>query len=83
MIGHMHDDAILLLQPEPFKVLLSCVNKGFCFVNLAGITKFKYDSRNGKDSDHSSKIRTMYKLPGVSGVSWRKGKGLIPPHSPI
>ena len=38
----MRDDVILLLQPEPFKVLLSCVNTGFCFVNLAGVTKFKY-----------------------------------------
>ena len=42
VIGHLHDDVILLLQPEPFKVLLSCVNTGFCFVNLAGVTKFKY-----------------------------------------
>ena len=62
VIGHLHDDVILLLQPEPFKVLLSCVNKGFCFVNLAGITKFKYERRNGKDSGHSSKMRTMFKL---------------------
>ena len=43
VIGHLHDDVILLLQPESFKVLLSCVNKGFCFVNLARITKFKYE----------------------------------------
>ena len=62
MIGHMRDDVILLLQPEPFKVLLSCVNKGFSFVNSAGITKFKYERRNGKDSGRSSKMRTMFKL---------------------
>ena len=61
-IGHLHDDVILLLQSEPFKVLLPCVNKGFCLVNLAGITKFKYERRNGKDSGRSSKMRTMYKL---------------------
>ena len=48
VIGHLHDDVILLLQPEPCKVLLSCVNKGFCFVNLAGITKFKYERRTGR-----------------------------------
>ena len=48
VIGHLHDDVILLLQPEPFKVLLSCVNTGFCFVNLAGVTKFKYVVRWGQ-----------------------------------
>ena len=74
VIGHLHDDVILLLQPEPCKVLLSCVNKGFCFVNLAGITKFKYERRNGKDSGRSSKMRTMFKLAWVSGVTGGKGR---------
>ena len=31
------------LRPESLTVLLSCANSGFCFVNLAGITKFKYE----------------------------------------
>ena len=40
-IGHLHDDVILLLRPESFRVLLSCANKGFCYLNLTGSTKFK------------------------------------------
>ena len=39
--GHLHDDVILLLIPESFRVLLSCTNYAFCYFNLAGITKFK------------------------------------------
>ena len=37
-IGHLHYDIILLLRPESFRVLLSCVNEGFCYLNLTGIT---------------------------------------------
>ena len=40
-IGHLHDDIILLLRPESFRVLLSCVNKGFRCLNLTGSTKLK------------------------------------------
>ena len=38
-IGHLHDDAILLLRPETFRVLLSFANYSFCYLNFAGITK--------------------------------------------
>ena len=34
--------------------MLSCANKGFCFVNLAGIPKFKYERKSEKDSGRSS-----------------------------
>ena len=34
--------------------LLYCVNKAFCFVNLAGIPKFIYERKNEKDSGRSS-----------------------------
>ena len=44
--GHLHDDVILLLRPKPFRVLLSCANEGFCYSNLAGITKFEYEREN-------------------------------------
>ena len=40
-IGYLHDDVILFLRPESFRVLLSCTNKGFCCLNLTGSTKFK------------------------------------------
>ena len=43
VIGHLQDDSILILRPESFRVFLSCANKGFCYSNLAGITKFKYE----------------------------------------
>ena len=34
----MHDGIILLLLlPESFMVLLSCANKGFCYLNLTGM----------------------------------------------
>ena len=37
MIGHLHDDVILVLRPESFRVLLSCANKVFCYLNLPGL----------------------------------------------
>ena len=55
-ISHLHDDIMLLLRPESFRVLLSCANYGFCYSNLAGITKFKYERKNEKDSGRSSKM---------------------------
>ena len=51
IIGHLHDDIILLLRPESFRVLLSCAN-----LNLTGITKFKYERKNEQDSGRSSKM---------------------------
>ena len=55
-IGHLHDDIILLLRPGSFKVSLPCANLGFCYSNLTGITKFKDERKNEKDSGRSSKI---------------------------
>ena len=63
-IGHFHDDVILLLRPESFRVLLFCKWRlhslctdapydGFCYLNLAGIGKFKYERKNEKDSGRS------------------------------
>ena len=62
-VGHLHYDIILLLRPESFKVLLSCANEGFCYSNLTGITKFKYEGRNEKDSGRRSKITPSCKWP--------------------
>ena len=53
------------------RVLLSCANKGFCYLNLAGITKFKYERRNGKDSGRSSKMTPSCKWPIASEVQKR------------
>ena len=49
-IGHLHH---LLLRPESLRAFISCANYGFCQLNLAGITKFKYEKKNDKDSDDS------------------------------
>ena len=53
-IGHLHDDVILLPRPESFRTLLSCTNWGFCYRNLPGITKLKYERKNEKDSGRNS-----------------------------
>ena len=59
----MYDGIILLLRPESFRVLFSCANEGFCYSNLTGITKFKYERKNEKDSGRSSKMTPSCKWP--------------------
>ena len=53
----------LLLRPASFRVFLSCANYGFCHLNLAGITKFKYEKKNEKDSDSRSIMTPSSKWP--------------------
>ena len=53
----------LLLRPESFRVFLSCANYGFYHLNLAGITKFKCEKKNEKDSGRSSKMTPSCKWP--------------------
>ena len=53
----------LLLRPESFRVFFSCANCGFCHLNLAGVTKFKYEKRNEKDSGKSSKMTPSCNWP--------------------
>ena len=45
LIGHLQDDAILLLRPESSRVLLSCANENFCLLTLAGISK-RHERKN-------------------------------------
>ena len=52
-------------DPNPSGVCFLVQNKGFCFLNLAGITKFKYDRKNEKDSGRSSKMTPSCKWPVV------------------
>ena len=62
-IGHLHDD-VILLRPESFRVLLSRANWGFCYLDLAGITKFKYERKNEKmDSGRDSKMTSSWNWP--------------------
>ena len=62
-IAHLHNDVILLLRPESFRVLLSCANLGFCYLILAGIIEFKYGRKNEKDSGPSSEVTPSCKWP--------------------
>ena len=39
--GRLDVDVILLQLPEFFSLLFSCVNLGYCFLNLSRIDKFK------------------------------------------
>ena len=64
---HLHDDVILLILPEYFRVSLSCANQGFCYLNLNGINKFKYQRKNEMNSGLSSKRRHR-----DNGVFWRQ-----------
>ena len=70
----MRDDVILLLRSESFRVLLSCANEGFCYLNLAGITKFEYERKNKKDSGRSSKI-----TPSCKGLLSERTLNIHPP----
>ena len=63
LIGHLHDDDIVLLRPESFRTLLSCTNQDFCYRNLTGITKLKYERKNEKDSGRNSKMTSSCKWP--------------------
>ena len=62
-IGHLHDDVILLLRPESFRVLFSCANQGFCHLMLPGITRYKCETKKIKYSGRSSKMTASYKWP--------------------
>ena len=62
-IGHLHDGVISLLWPGSFRVLLSCSNYGFCYLNLTGATKVKYEKKNEKNSGRSSKMTPSCKWP--------------------
>ena len=55
-------------RPESFRVFLSCANYGFCHLNLAGITKFKYEKKNEKGSGRS-KMTPSCKWPIWSTVT--------------
>jgi len=59
----LHNHVILLLPPESFRVFHSCANQGFCYLNLAGISKYKCERRKEKDSGLGSKMMPSCKWP--------------------
>ena len=62
-IGHLRDGVILLLRPECFGFFLSCENYRLCYLNLAGITKFKCERKNEKNSGRCSKMTPSCEWP--------------------
>ena len=54
--GHLHDNDIIQPRPAYLRVLLSCANKDFRYLNLAGITKFKYERQDEKDSGCTGEV---------------------------
>ena len=69
-MGHFHDDVILLLRPESLRSLLSCVNWGFCYLNLAGITKFEHERKNEKDFGRCCNTDAIVQMASVFG-EWK------------
>ena len=82
-IGHLHDGVILLLWQGSCRVLLSCDNYGFCYLNFNGATKFKYEKKTEKNSGRSSKatpsckwaIRSMKVFYGLEKGRKARGDG--------
>ena len=68
---HWQYDVILVLRPESFKVLLSCANQGFCYLNLSGITRFNYERNNEKDFGRSSEMTPSCKWSVEVSFWWR------------
>ena len=47
-INHSANDVILVLRQKSFRVWLSCANQRFDYLNLIGITEFKYERKKRK-----------------------------------
>ena len=48
---------------DPSGFYFSCANYGFCYLNLTGATKVKYEKKNEKNSGRSSKMTPSCKWP--------------------
>ena len=51
--------------------------RAFCYLNLTGITKFKSERKNEKDSSHSSKMTPSCKWPIVTSPLARESKTVL------
>ena len=73
-MGHLHDDIISYYDQNPsgFSFLVQIM--AFCHINFAGITKFKYEKKNEKDSGRSSKMTPSSKWPVVAQASVSREK---------
>ena len=71
-IGHLHDDVILLLRPEFFRVLLSCANWDFCFLSSLRLPNLKWKEKQ-KDAGRGSKMMPSCKWPVVMWILTASG----------
>ena len=61
-MGHLHDDAPLLLGWYSIRVLLFVeIRTVVIILYLSGITKFEYERKSEKDSGRSSEMTPSYK----------------------
>ena len=76
-INHSANDVILVLRPKSFRVWLSCANQRFDYLNLIGITEFKYERKNEKGSGRSSRMTPSCKWSIESSLSkWGQEQNL-------
>ena len=61
-MGHLHNDIIYYYDQNPSGFFFLVQNTAFV-INLAGITKFKYEKKNEKYSGRSSKMTPSCKWP--------------------
>ena len=55
-MGHLHDDAILLLRSESFRYCFLVQVKALVIKTSLGLSNVKYERKIEKDSSRSSKI---------------------------
>ena len=71
LIGHLHDDVILLLRPKP-RWEYKMTSFYYFNQNLAGNTKFKYKRKNEKDYGRISKRMPLCKWPILFNMCQKK-----------
>ena len=62
-MGHLHDDIIYYYDQNPSGLSFLVQITAFCHLNLAGITKYKYEQKYEKDSGRVCKMKPSCKWP--------------------
>ena len=62
-IGQLHDDIILLQLLKSFSLLFSRANKGYCFLNIGEIDKFKLLSEDEVNCGSCNQMSSSWKWP--------------------
>ena len=56
VIGHLHDGVIYYYDQDPSGFCFLVQIRAFCYLNLTGAAKFKYERKNEKNSGRSSEM---------------------------